>query len=69
MTVDELLTGAPPYQVSEPQTPYGAGAESREEEVLLAKYRHLSPADRARIQTIVATFDAEAEIDDQAEDG
>lgn len=63
ISVDELLTGETLLAVREGKPNYGVGAETKEEEVLLTKFRHLNPDDRARIQTIIAALDAEASSD------
>ncbi|HSH43436.1 MAG TPA: helix-turn-helix transcriptional regulator [Arenicellales bacterium] len=63
ISVDELLSGQTHSVVREKQEDYEVGAQSPEEAILLAKYRHLHPDDRARIQKIIAALDAEADGD------
>jgi transcriptional regulator with XRE-family HTH domain len=63
LSLDDLLTESPTkpgLRVAEEQLKYGkdAGALSREEQVFLEKYRHLTPDDRVRMQEIVAALDA-----------
>lgn len=64
ITVDELLTGKAADGVNESPAAYRCGAQSRQEEILLEKYRHLSPADQGRLQAIIDALDAE--VDDQS---
>lgn len=67
--VQYILTGvrsANLHQVAEGRGAYraekkGSGALSREEEVLVEKYRHLKPGDRTRAQAIVDAL-AESEV-------
>ena len=61
ITIDELLTGEPPYHIAESSAHYESGTASKEEEALLAKYRHLNSDDRARVQKIIAALDAETQ--------
>lgn len=60
VTVEDLISDAPVH-IAEERATYkakGGGAITREEEVLLEKYRNLAPDDRARLQEIVSALDA-----------
>lgn len=54
MTIDDIVS-EPTMRLGEEIKNYkkGVGALSREEEVLVEKYRHLKPGDRTRAQAIV----------------
>lgn len=51
--VEHILTGASGAAEEKGEYHKGAGALSREEEVLVDKYRHLKPGDRTRAQALV----------------
>ena len=58
-TIDELLTSEAPTIPGKVDSEHGITTQTKEEEVLLMKFRHLNSDDRARIQKIIIALDAE----------
>lgn len=55
-SVDWLLTGREPARIREQRAVYEGGVYSGDEQILIEKYRSLSPEDRIRLQKIATAL-------------
>lgn len=58
ITVDELLTGQP-LRIADTSPRYHASTKTRDEEVLLEKYRLLDKSDKNKLQAIASALDTD----------